>query len=262
MGIATAESMPRPTLSLALSFPWLLAAAVLAGGAIGCATPGPLVSLTPAHGPIVWVAGRATVEKEQSGIRVAAAFEHQDGDTLALRVEVANDTPAPIELDPSDMSFNVCQTNQRETCSPAAYVINPEQVLADLARAKSRNDADQTNDQIFLGTIALLSVATDVAAIGTGHADHNTGRLTHDIANDMAHDEARHDSARASISSQQQLWADVALRRSTIPPGRGVGGRVFIPINTQARRVWLHVMVGGRTFSFPFTQTVSEISPV
>ena len=236
--------------------------AVASGASMGCVTPGPLVSLAPAHGAVVWVAGRAVVAKEDTGVRVAAAFEHQDGATLALRVEIENTTAAPLEVDPSNITFNVCASSQRETCSPPACAINPEAVLKDLALAKSRNEADATNEQVFLGTLALVSAVGDVAAAASGKANSTTGLQTAATLDQMDQVAARRDSAQASIGSQQQLWADVALRRNTIPPGRAVGGRVFLPISLKARRVWLHVMVGGRTFSFPFEQTVTDAAPV
>src|SRR6188472_3490387 len=88
LGTAVARGQPmhkreRPRLSVSF---WSLLVVVLAsGGSIGCATPGPLVTLTPAQAGVVWVAGRAVVSKEETGVRVATAFEHQDGATLALR---------------------------------------------------------------------------------------------------------------------------------------------------------------------------------
>ena len=70
----------------------MLAAIVFGVSVAGCATPRPVVRLAPAGGEVTWVAGRAVLSKQQSGVRVAAAFEHQDGDTLAVRVEIANDS--------------------------------------------------------------------------------------------------------------------------------------------------------------------------
>jgi hypothetical protein len=226
---------------------------------IGCATPGPLVSLALAQGAVVWVAGRAVVAKEQTGVRVAAAFEHQDGVTLGLRVEIENTTEAPLEVDPANITFNVCTNGRLETCSPPAYAINPEAVLKDLALAKSRNEAETANEEIFLGTLAVVSAVGDVATVASGKTHGTTGLQTAAALDQMGQVAARRDSTQASIGGQQQLWADVALRRNTIPPGRAVGGRVFLPISLKARRVWLHVLVGGRTFSFPFDQTVTTV---
>jgi hypothetical protein len=245
-----APRLPSPIVLVSLLLP--------VAASIGCATPGPLVTLSPSSPDVVWVAGRASVSQEQAGVRVATAFDHQDGATLGLRVEVENGTETPIEILPGNISFNVCQSRKRETCAPAERAIDPERVLAELASARVRNEADAINDQALLGTLALLSAAADVASLAGGHADRHTGQLTHDLGQEMAVDELRHDSRRASLSTQQQLWSDVALRRNTIYPGRAVGGRVFIPICEKARRVWLHIQVDGRVFSFPFEQRVTD----
>jgi len=251
------DKRERPRLSVSF---WSLLVVVLAsGGSIGCATPGPLVALTPAQAGVVWVAGRAVVSREDTGVRVATAFEHQDGATLALRVEIENATEAPLEVGPNQITFNVCKTSDQKTCSPAAYAINPERVLLELAAANSKNDADAANEQAFLGTMTLVSAVGDVATIASGKANGTTGLHTAAAIDQMGQSAAQHDSASMGIRNQQQLWADVALRRNTIFPGRGVGGRVFLPIALKARRVWLHVRVGERTFSFPFDQTVTEV---
>ena len=218
MGVAKRKLMNRPTSHGLL---WFLSLFTVAGASIGCATPGPIVTLAPANNAVVWVAGRASVSQEKTGVRVATAFEHQDGDTLGLRVEIENATEAPIELDPRNISFNFCESQHRETCAPAERAINPESVLTQLAQARSRNEADSVNDQALLGTLALLSLATDVVAIGSGNADRHTGQLTHALANDMAVDEIRHDSRRASFSSP----AAALVRRRLAPQHDRPGAR-------------------------------------
>ena len=55
------------------------------------------------------------------------------------------------------------------------------------------------------------------------------------------------------------LWANVALRRSTVAPGHGVAGLVYLPIDLKARYLWIHVRAGGQTFPFGFRQTVRQI---
>ena len=75
----------------------ILAAALL----FGCATPAPLVRLHPNTGEdVFWMSGRAAVKKQSGGVQVAAAFEHQLGKRLGLRVEVRNGTGERIEDQP------------------------------------------------------------------------------------------------------------------------------------------------------------------
>jgi hypothetical protein len=241
-----------------VGFAGLIVLAGLSGA--GCATPGPLVRLTPASPTVVWVAGRASVAQEEAGIRVAAAFDHQDGPTFGMRVEVQNTTEQNLDVNPHEFTFTTCRGSGVETCGATRRVVDPEEVLAALDERQSREQADAANSQAFLGTMVILSAVGDIASVASGHADRHTGENTLATANLMDSDAAARNTSLASIAVQQQVWSDEALRRNTLFPGRGTGGRIYMPIDLDARLVWLHVRTGGRVFSFPFRQTVTRLT--
>jgi hypothetical protein len=53
-----------------------------------CASPQPVVRLTPRSPDVFWSAGLAVVTRAVEGIRVAAAFDHQAGPLVAFGLEV------------------------------------------------------------------------------------------------------------------------------------------------------------------------------
>jgi hypothetical protein len=218
-----------------------------------------LVRLNPDAADVIWVGGRASVQKAETGVRVAAAFEHQDGRTLALRVEIQNGTADRLEVDPQTITFSPCRSSDVGSCVPSQRVIDPEQMLAALDTAELRNTADAINSRAFLGTLVLLSAVGDVATVASGHADRNTGSGTVLAASVMDDNSAAADTAQPSIAIQREIWSNRALRRNSVFPGQGTSGLVYIPINLQAGFVWLQVTVGGRTFPFHFAQTVTQI---
>ncbi len=217
----------------------------------------PLVRLNPDASDVVWVGGRASVQKDTTGVRVAAAFEHQDGPNLAVRVEIENGTTERLEVSPREMTFAVCSGLAPASCGPSQRVIDPEKVLTALAVAQSRGAAEASNSQAFYGTLVLLSAVGDVASAAHGRRTSGTGTLV--AASAMEEDAAARDSAQASIAVQQQLWSDQALRRNTLFPGQGTSGLVFLPINYQAGYVWLQITVAGRLFPFHFKEVVTPV---
>lgn len=238
----------------------LLVASVAAWAVLGCATPAPLVSLRPHSADVVWVAGRASLQQEQDGMRVAAAFEHQDGRKLAVRIEVENGTDQRLDISPHDVLFTNCATTGKDSCAPWRFVIDPEQVLAGLDRRQSIEAAAATNSAIMGEALLLLSVVGDTAAIAKGRRVGPSGLLTTQIAAGVASDAARHDSNTFSIAAQRREWADTALRRQTLFPGQGVSGLVYLPIDMSSRYVWVYVnLPQARTVVFCFDQTVSAI---
>jgi hypothetical protein len=238
---------------------YLLASIVFGVAVAGCATPRPLVRLAPVGGEVTWVSGRAVLSKQQSGVRVAMAFEHQDGDALAVRVEVANDSEAKLEVGPRDVFFVTCQQKALESCGLSQRVIDPEAALMALDVGASREAAAAANDAAFYTPLLILSAATDIASIASGKGDSTTGLQTAALANQKNAEEARHNTAMASYASQREMWSNAALRRNTVQPGRAQGGMVFVPIDLTAQYVWIQLRAGPRAFAFQFEQTVTQI---
>jgi hypothetical protein len=226
---------------------------------LGCATPMPLIRLNPDTPDVVWVGGRATVQKDTTGVRVAAAFEHQDGSNLALRVEIENRTTDRLEVSPQEMTFSICSSLSVASCAPSQRVIDPEKVLTALAVAQSRGVAEASNSQALYGTLVLLSAVGDVASAAHGRPTTGSGTLV--AASMMEGDAEARNSEQASIAVQQQLWSDQALRRNTLFPGQGTSGLVYLPINYQARYLWLQITVAGRLFPFHFAEVVTPVDP-
>jgi hypothetical protein len=218
--------------------------------AAGCVTPGPLVRLAPRDPGMVWAAGRAVVSKEDTGVRITVAFEHQADDVIALEVEVENDTKERFDVSPGDVTYATCSNGTVQSCAPAGRVIDPEQVLDTLEAVHAVHVAT-VNAAASGGTYPRNIVGT--APAGTATAPAASASLAPTAA-DTAYETYR----RGRVDEARMTWAD-AFRRTTLLPGQGYGGPVYIPVVPTAKVVWLQVAVGARKFLFSFTQTKQEI---
>jgi hypothetical protein len=135
-------------------------------------------------------------------------------------------------------------------------------MIASFDERRSRETANAHNQQVFDGVLFFLSAATDIAAISTGRSTPTTGLGTMMIAEQSAVDAARAQATVTSLASDRATWANVAFRRTTIGPGCGAAGLVYIPIDKDARYVWLHVRAAGQVFAFGFKQTRREFSDI
>jgi hypothetical protein len=210
---------------------------------------------------VVWLSGRAAVTREEAGVRIAVAFDHQDGPNLGLRVEVSNQTTGQLDVDPQAFTFTTCRAAAPASCTPTRRVIDPERTLAALEVRQARERADAANSQALLGTLVILNAAADVASVASGHASSTTGVGTAAAVDLAQGDAVQRDSTLASLTVQQRIWSDEALRRNTLFPGQGTAGRVYTPIDLDAQMVWLHVKIGPHVFSIPFRQVVTRLSP-
>lgn len=232
-------------------------AAIVGGMSLGCATPGPVVRLDPQlTSDVTWVAGRAVLAKEQSGVRVAAAFEHQDGQRLVLRIEIHNDTDQPFVVGPRDLTFMPCNVGQNIACPYSYPIVDPEAELLALELAGAHQRAAAANEQAVYVPLLLLSVFGDVGSLATGEHRGTAGLHTASLVSRMEASAARQQRAMLSIDTQRELWSNVAFRTNTVPPGAVVGGLVYLPIHLSAQYLWVHVRAGGQIFPFRFQQRV------
>jgi hypothetical protein len=232
---------------------------LLAG--VGCATPAPLVRLEPRNtAAVTWVAGRAVLNDEFAGIRVATAFEHQQGDLLGLRVEIENGSPSRIEVGPRDVIFMTCTAPDNASCGASRRVVDPELVIEDLDVRESRARAEAANEQALYTGLVLLSAVGDAASIASGRPHRTTGVGTVGLATRADAAATRAEGSSALRATGRELWANHALRRTTLNPGGAASGLVYLPIRKEAAYVWLQVRAGGQDFPFGFRQQVRVVS--
>jgi hypothetical protein len=226
----------------------------------GCVAPMPVVRLLPESPNVTWVSGLAVVTQEQSGIRIALAFDRHDGDSLAFRLEVMNNTTGQFEISARDVVFVTCKgPTSYSDCSARQGAIDPEATLQSLDEAHSLQIADATNSEILGTSLMLLSVTADVAGAASGHP--RSGATSASTLSALNSSEAVHQSTIGQIESERAKWAATALRRTTLLPAHSLAGFVFVPTNFQARFVWVQVQIGTRKFPFVFEQTSTIPAP-
>jgi hypothetical protein len=218
-----------------------------------CATALPIVRLQPHGSDVVWVSGRAVVTSARDGIRVAAAFDHQDREAIAFRVEIVNDTVERFDVDPKDMHFAVCVSDP--SCPGKRNVIDPEQKLLALDHARSREEADGKNMVVADSMLLFLAVAADVASSSQTSPPLGNRAMLASLRVDNA--AAASDRRLGSIDANRSVWSASAFRRTTLLPGHGAAGLVYVPLKPNAKYVRLELNVAGVDFVFLFEQAVT-----
>ncbi len=221
----------------------------------GCVTPEPLVRLRSMATDATWIAGRSVEAREKGGVRIAAAFDHQDEGRIAFRVEFENNSAKSIDVGPDAMSFHTCEKDW----SDERLVFDPEEAIAHIDAKRSRETADAENDSRAMAPFLFLSVVGDIATVASGRGKSTTGLRSAAIAADMDHDQARHANAVQQLGSAKEVWMNAAFRRTVLAPGQGAAGFVYIPIRKKARFVRLNVWAGDTTFTFMFKQRVTRV---
>ena len=228
-------------------------------GLAACATATrPPVEVFPGGGSVDWRSGHGVVTKTQDAVQVGAAFDFATRDLLAFELTVENLTDAPLTIDPRRAYYATCAS--ASACPTASPVMGPDWLLADLERRRAREEANADDDLLMSDVLLVLSAAADVSAIGNGHAraGRETGGLSRDASAATQASSMAHDRTVRRIDDQQKKWSSSALRLTTLAPRERVSGYVFVPLDRQAKLVWLDLLAGGQRFSFRFEQFIAD----
>lgn len=233
----------------------------------GCVMPEPVLRLAPMSQTIVWRDGRAAQIKEGKHMHVAAAFEreymHGNRHLVGFRVEIQNASDGAMLVDPARFYYAVCavstvaSTEKSQSCQPSRNAVNPEQLLLDLDVEHARHQADTANQEILATTLLFIDLAAATANAASGRHHRTLATLDGAIGAAAlgASAEAEGSAEAATYELERANWSSVALRRTTLPPGGGTAGLVFVDRELGAREVVLAVRVGDDVVDFAFQQT-------
>ena len=250
-----ARLQPRST-DLLLLLPWLVA--------IGCATPAPVLRLSPQTKDVVWVGGTEATTRAGKTVRAAVAFVREQGNQVAFRVEIENLTDTNVLLEPARFYAMTCArkgTPPTRTCGATRLVSDPERMLLALDMKRSRDKAGNANAEAFWGTMVLLDATLGMASAVGGHGRGTTNALVAmDLSANAMDSVATRDHLQATgYELERANWSAMALRKTTLFPGKRVAGLVFTERDESASEVWLHVRLGDDILVFPFNQTVLQV---
>jgi hypothetical protein len=197
-------------------------------------------------------------------VAAAADGQHQEG-KLAVRVEVQNAGAPTVMVDPKTVSFSLCHRPDAgpRGCGPPVRALDPERLLLGLDQAAARQRAAASDEAALGGALLLLDAVALVGAVASGSgrgvalAADNAAAVT--VTTGAAAE--GHGRMASAFGNERQSLAARALRLTTLPPGQGVAGLVYLPGDLPGGWLRLSLEVGGQRFQFPFRVVVDGVEP-
>ena len=236
----------------------------------GCFAPEPVLRLRPLLHEVVWSEGRAAQVKENAVARVAVAFEREwtlaGRPMVGFRVEIQNVSTDPFLVVPPRFYYAACSGSANgkvRACQPSHPAVNPEQILLNLDIEHARNQAGEANEETLGGALLFLDLAAGMANAAKGTPRGAGVALTGAAVSSSILSSASAEGAAesANYESARSAWSDTALRKTTVLPGQGAAGIVFIDRQLDAREIVLAVRIDNETLDFPFEQIRYDPNP-
>lgn len=222
----------------------LVATLVLA--CVGCSVaPQPVYRAHPVQGSDFWANGVELAQAANDGIEVVLAFAESRGREIVFHVEVLNRSDQRITVDPAELYL--VPTSGEGAEATLIFARDPETSLLQaelarsraLAREQSRTDTDLLFD--------FLEFGTDLATADAERTEEERQTEVLEEQEEELDDESRrqeHERTLRSLDVSRNRWAGKALRKTTLPPGFSIGGRVSFRAPEAPGRALVVVPVG------------------
>ena len=223
---------PRLSATLvAAPFFWLLAA--------GC-TPEPVYRLELADNEPAsyWDFGQAVAAQEDAGIAVEVAYDWTSYEGHVLDVEVTNRSDSTVLVDPAAFYY-LALRRLADTSGTTVHALDPEAYLLELDLNESREVAQERTALAFEAVGAVAEFAGEVATANEPQTpEEEAAEAAEDLEDEIHYAEraADYEAEIASLNTRRERWANATVRKTTLPPGTSLYGKVYFPVfETSAR---------------------------
>lgn len=216
---------------------------------ISCATPSPVVRLIPKESQTTWEQGKQFVSYQKNNFTIHCAYHGVDTKYIIFDVEVINNNPEDFLLAPENFVMYTDSgkwdpiSNQLVYSTFPIKAADPELELLKLEMQESATLAKMKNNQTAAAVVAIAAIPVITAAAisdaNDSKSDDNneddvsltevathTTNVTLDAINDG---QANHMYNMGTISNNQSVWQQSAMRKTTLGLGESLRGLIYFP---------------------------------
>ena len=240
------------------SFAILITLAVMASS---CVSPLAVYRLNSVGSEQTWIWGKEHVVQHSSDVEIGARYSHTQGEFLVFDVDVVNLSERSILVDPVKFyGMPLADTNVTIRVKGAAlkfHAENPERILEKIDKRVSQENAYQTNMAIANLTTDVLTIAGDIASIGTKKTEEDLRKkdeARREEDNNRLTQRIGYENTIRQLDAERTEWSTYALRKHTLLPEDTIQGRVYFRTYAKAKFIRIAFVLDGREFMFLYTQ--------
>ena len=221
-----------------------------------CVSPYNISKITPAEENTNWAWGREFAHKTIDSVVVKISYETNDRNNVIFNVEIENNSSRPVLVAPESFWSRMSGDNLPKYIIQQQKAVDPESYYLELAKQKSRQDAEEYNTAINHVTLSVVETASAVASAGKETLEEREERQ-------LAREEARYnreievyalENKRISLNDRKKFLDQTILRKSTLPPNSVIYGEVYFQRHDLATAYDIYVPVNGKPLKFSFKQ--------
>ena len=203
-----------------------------------------------------YLMGNEIITKENRSVVASLNFEEQIDKEFYFYLYIKNNSLSPIIFTPEKIFVEIFDEDMEYLSAhwDTLYACDPEMKIhtlnSDLQSRKNQHEFVTGLNTVF----GLLSIATDIAS---GPSDTKLDRVADDImvwSETQTNENINYSDDMNRLENSKQFWKDDVLRKTTLYTEDKISGVFLIPVVKKAKFLKLHIILGGRDFSFLYKQ--------
>jgi len=229
----------------------------------GCfVTPRPVYILEPAQETGVWLMGKQFFHSRTDNFKIALAFDQVNYNDYQFQVEITNTGSQPFIISQENFYLVAYKEINQHVFIDTFLAIDPEQEILELQKDQSREYASYQSEKANNSLFSFLDLALDIASIGEPKTEEDILReenedLQRDV--DELETELDHEVEIKSLNNDFDRWQYKSLRKTTLPQGYLIRGKIYFPLLEKAKSIEIHAELISEHLVFNYNQFEEKV---
>jgi hypothetical protein len=227
--------------------------------------PQPVYRLSPLAEETLWLKGKEYAKIKADSLLIALAFDKYLDDNFILDICVVNQSNKNVLVSPETFYYHAVYNlnNSKPIKSVKIQAIDPELKILEIDKSSSRETAHYISEMGKNGFLTFLDFISDITTITISQTEEeDKEEELEDKEREIAslEDELQHANSVRTLKTLRDEWELQALRKTTLKPDYLIRGKVYFPINNEAKQYELYFPVGESISTITFKQEVFEVN--
>lgn len=209
-----------------------------------CFSPKPVIRMEAADEHYYeWNYGRQLVFTDKEDLTAKVMFDKYTRKHLIFDIEIINNGNEKVVVNPEEWWLEPVPAPTKTQ----RFALDPEKEILNLELNDSREEAYAKNAAAIAGVAAVAATVAIAAKGSSANTTQDVSGNTIVYLDPNVYIPVVPGVAPSYIPpTEKEFWETLALRKTTVPPGYKVGGKVVFPRYDRAPTLKLHLPVAGK----------------
>jgi cell division protein FtsB len=192
---------------------------------------------------------------------IALAFEKVVNQQYQFHVEIENKGMETFLVAPESFFITSSRRIKSHVFEKKVFALDPEQQILETQKDISRAEASYSSASNTQTLLSFIDLVVDISQTGTQTEAEELEEENEDLQREIDELQLELDYAYEMnyLDNYMSEWEYNSLRKTSLPSGFVMSGRIFFPVIKKADSLNVHLTLAGQDNIFRYNQKIQEV---